>query len=369
MGVRQGKSHLKMGIVGLPNVGKTTLFNALTHQSLPAENFPFCTIDPAVSRVSVPDTRLDALDAYFEPKAKKEAFLTVTDIAGLVKGASEGAGLGNSFLSTISSVDGIYHVVRGFGGNHVAHVEGGMDILRDIDIIETELRYKDRDHLEKLFSQATRKGKADTKKELLENLLELIRDGKMIRSRPWNSSQVEAINSMGLLTAKPMVYLLNLSEEDYLAQKHDGKELIEKRGEEIGLPAHVVPYCAEIEEMVMSMGEDGSAYSEVNNFTSALPDVIHSGFNALNLMQYFTVGKDEVRAWPVRRGAGAPEAAGCIHTDFEKAFQTVEVVKFEEFLAHKAENPTYKPLKFSKFGKKYIVEDGDILQFVTTLKK
>merc|ERR1711879_599895 len=178
----------------------------------------------------------------------------------------------------------------------------------------------------------------------------------------------EAINSIGLLSAKPVVYLLNVSEKEYADSHFPGKELLEERIEKQGTQAKVVPYCAEIEEMVMSMGEEGATYSEVNNFNSALPAVVHAGFDVLGLMQYFTVGPDEVRAWPVRKGSTAPQAAGCIHTDFEKAFAIVEVAKYAEFLEHQKAFPSFTPLKLAKFGKKYIVEDGDILQFTTTAK-
>jgi len=356
-------NNLKMGIVGLPNVGKSTLFNILTKMNVPAENYPFCTINPSESRVAVPDERFDFLVDKFKPASKVSAFLTVIDIAGLVRGASKGEGLGNAFLSHIKAVDGIYHVVRIFEDEEIIHVEGNIDPVRDLQIISEELIAKDLElltneisELEKIIQRVdkTRKGDLD----IIKKAYDMIAAGKEIRFGDWKPAEIEILNKVLLLTAKPVVYLVNMTAADYINKKN--KWLIKiKQWVEARQLEPIIPFCGQLEAKLM----DGVTAGDAASATSAIPRIIKTGYHALDLIYYFTSGSDEVKAWTLRRGTKAPQAAGIIHTDFEKGFICAEVMRFEDFKEHGSETVVKAAGKYQQQGKNYTVEDGDIIFF------
>ncbi|CEP19285.1 hypothetical protein [Parasitella parasitica] len=348
-------NNLKIGVVGLPNVGKSTFFNALTNASAAAENYPFCTIDPEESRVAVPDERFDWLCQHYKPKKEIPAFLTVIDIAGLVKGASSGAGLGNAFLSHIKAVDAIFHVVRAFDEADVIHVEGELDPIRDLQIIREELRLKDEEFLTKQSAElnaAVRRvgngGNAQDKlkKEeaaTIEKVLKYIQEGNDVRHGTWSNKEVEVINGYHLITAKPVIYLANLSEKDYIRKKNKWLPKIKGWIDENSPGDQMIPFSGSFEYRLSlaETPEDKQAILDEAKATlpatatnvevkSALPNIIIKGYAALNLIYYFTGGPDEVRAWTVRKNTKAPGAAGVIHSDFERGFIMAEVMKYDD---------------------------------------
>ncbi|KAJ5946633.1 Obg-like ATPase 1 [Penicillium verhagenii] len=346
-------NNLKSGIVGLANVGKSTLFQSITKSSLgnPA-NFPYATIDPEEARVIVPDERFDWLCQQYKPKSVVPANLTVYDIAGLTRGASTGAGLGNSFLSHIRAVDAIFQVVRCFDDAEIIHVEGDVNPVRDLTIISEELRIKDIEFVEKaldaLGKQTRRGGQSLEMKKLKEEeatvgrVLQWLKDGKDIRQGDWTPKEVEAINPLFLLTAKPVVYLVNLSEKDYIRKKNK----------------YLPP-----SERLAQMGDDAAAEEECKKLgtTSGLPKVITTMRQALNLGSFFTTGTDEVRQWTIRKGTKAPAAAGVIHGDFEKTFIQAIVYNYAMLKELGDEGAVKAAGKIMTKGKDYVVEDGDIL--------
>ncbi|KAF2995835.1 Obg-like ATPase [Curvularia kusanoi] len=371
---RPGNS-LKSGIVGLANVGKSTLFQAITKCSLgnPA-NFPYATIDPEEARVIVPDDRYDDLCKMYNPKSRVPADLTVYDIAGLTRGASTGAGLGNSFLSHIRAVDAIFQVVRCFDDAEIIHVEGDVDPIRDLDIISEELRLKDIEFTEKalenLVKQTRRGGQSLEMKKLkeeqatVEKVLAMLKDGKDVRKGNWGPKEVETINPLFLLSAKPVVYLVNLSEKDYIRQKNKHLPKIAEWVKTNAPGDPVIPISVQLEERLAVMS-DAEMQEECKNIgtKSALPKVIITMRKALNLGSFFTTGADEVRQWTLRNGTKAPKAAGVIHGDFEKTFIQCIVYNYTTLKEYGDEASVKAQGKIMTKGKDYIVEDGDIVLF------
>jgi len=359
-----------MGIVGLPNVGKSTLFNVLTKLSAPAENYPFCTIDPNEARVFVPDERYEWLVSQsYNPLSRVPAALSITDIAGLIRGASAGEGLGNAFLSHIRAVDGIFHVIRVFDDEEVTHVEGALDPLRDIEIINDELIFKDIEMTTKRKDVLERElhHKKDKKKlqelETVNKVLSLLEDKKQIRLEDWKAQEIDVVNSLSLLTAKPTVYLINMSERDYIRKGNKWlakvKEWVDAHG---GEP--MVPFSGAIEQQYLNMSEEeAKAFSEEKKTQSAIPKIIKTGYHSLDLIHFFTCGPEEVKCWTIRKGTKAPQAAGTIHTDFEKGFICAEVMKYDEFRECGSEAAMKAAGKYRQEGKNYEVTDGDIIYF------
>ncbi|KAK5091496.1 Obg-like ATPase [Lithohypha guttulata] len=367
-------NNLKSGIVGLANVGKSTLFQSITkcHLGNPA-NFPFATIDPEEAKVIVPDPRFDWLCDYYKPKSQVPANLTVYDIAGLTRGASTGAGLGNAFLSHIRAVDAIFQVVRCFDDAEITHVEGDVNPTRDLDIIADELRIKDIEFVEKAkdaLSKLTRRGgqslemkKMKEEEATVDKILEWLKDGKDVRQGNWAPKEVEVINPLFLLSAKPVVYMINLSEKDYLRQKNKYLPKVMEWLKEHAAGDPVLPISVCFEERLSQFETQAEVDEECKklNTKSALPKAITTMRQALNLGSFFTTGEDEVRQWTIRKGTKAPSAAGVIHTDFEKTFIQVVVYNFDTLKELGDEAKVKAAGKVMTKGKEYVVEDGDIL--------
>jgi len=362
-------TNLRIGIVGLPNVGKSTFFNVLTKSSAPAENFPFCTIDPNEARVAVPDTRFDSLVKYHKPASTVPAYLNIVDIAGLVKGANEGQGLGNAFLSHISGCDAIFHMLRVFSDKDVTHVEGEVDPVRDIQIINDELRLKDLAKIEKpiadLKKLVDRGGTCATKEmkfeyEVLCKVNAALEEGKHVRFLDWNDKEVWILNKHLFLTSKPMIYLLNLSKKDYLRKKNKWLGPIKQKVDEIDKGAVMIPYSAEFELEYFDADDEGKKALEA---PSMLTKIIKTGYSGLGLIYFFTAGEDEVRAWTLRKYSTAPKAAGRIHTDFEKGFIMAEVMDWAAWEEGGSEAEVKAMGRYRQQGKSYIVQDGDIIFF------
>lgn len=363
--------NLAMGIVGLPNVGKSTFFNVLTKSSVPAENYPFCTVDPNNARVAVPDARFDWLVEMYKPASVVPAYLQVTDIAGLVRGAHEGKGLGNAFLSHIRAVDGIFQVVRVFDDEEIVHVEGSVDPIRDLEIIDEELRAKDVESVQARFDtleSSAHRGSDKAKKAELESVREVmscLKANKNIRFKSdWKPHEIEVINEMQLLTAKPVIYLVNLSEKDFLRKRNPWlpkiKAWTDTHGGEM-----IIPFSASLETSFsfLASAEEKAKFSSEKSFQSALPRVILSGYKAIHLIHYFTAGSDEVKCWTIRTATRAPQAAGRIHSDFEKGFICAEVMKYDDLVAAGSEGVVKANGKYRQEGRGYVVEDGDIIFF------
>ncbi|KAJ9049359.1 Obg-like ATPase [Entomophthora muscae] len=365
-------NNLKIGVVGLPNVGKSTFFNAITNSAAPAENFPFCTIDPEESRVAVPDERLNWMTSNMKPNVTVPAYLTVIDIAGLVKGAAGGAGLGNAFLSHVRAVDAIFHVCRAFSDADVVHVEGELDPIRDLEIIHEELRLKDQEFLSKhieLCKKALRSSSNDKAKkeelEITEKAYKLVSEDKMdIRKVNWTNKEVETINTLQPLTAKPVIYLANCSETDYIRKKNKWLAKIKAWIDQNNPGDLLIPFSAtlELELSTMTPEEKEAKLKELGTVT-AFPKIIISGYSALHLCYYFTYGPKEVRAWTIRKGSKAPQAAGVIHSDFERGFIMAEVMKYSDLHELGSEAAVKAAGKYLQKGKDYVVEDGDVIFF------
>lgn len=357
---------IKSGIVGLPNVGKSTLFNALTRAQIAAENYPFCTIDPNVGIVPVPDARLEALAAIVKPERILPATVEFVDIAGLVAGASKGEGLGNKFLSHIRETDAITHVVRCFEDDDIVHVSGRIGPLDDIDVINTELALADLDTVERGLLRAEKAAKAGDKdairlRDLLKKVREHLDAGKPVRSAIKDVDERRLLQELHLITAKPAMYVANVAEDGFTNNAH--LDAVRERAASEG--SEVVAVCAAIEAEIAQLDEADRAdfLKELGLEEPGLNRVIRAGYKLLGLQTYFTAGVKEVRAWTVRVGATAPQAAAVIHTDFEKGFIRAEVIAYEDFIAHKGEQGAKEAGKLRLEGKEYIVREGDVMHF------
>jgi len=367
-------NNVSIGIVGMPNVGKSSLFNILSGLNVPAENYPFCTIKPNTAMVPVPDPRFEHLKESWKPKSKVQAVLSITDIAGLVKGAAEGKGLGNAFLSNIQAVDVIYYVTCAFESSEIEHVEGNVDPVRDIDIIRTELIKKDIERLgtaadaiaKKLKTNARDKDNKDNL-ECAKKALELLEAGQEVRYGDWNSKEVVYLNTLQLLTAKPVVFLVNIGEKNFVSQKSKFLKPIKDWVTANNPDAPIIPFSVAFEKTVMDKAAEGEEvkkkFLEDAKVPSQLTKIITTGYKALNLINFFTTGEDEVRSWSIRIGTKAPQAAGVIHSDFEKNFICAEVYNYEDFKEFGSESQVKAHGRSRTQGKEYVMRDGDIVFF------
>ncbi|TVO64803.1 redox-regulated ATPase YchF [Denitromonas ohlonensis] len=358
---------LKCGIVGLPNVGKSTLFNALTKSGIAAENYPFCTIEPNVGIVEVPDPRLDALSGIVKPQRVQPAIVEFVDIAGLVAGASKGEGLGNQFLANIRETDAIVNVVRCFDDENVVHVSGRVDPIADMETIVTELALADMSAVEKALHRESKKARAgdkDAKKlvEVLERLLPHLNEGRTVRTMGLSADEIDLIRPLCLLTIKPAMYVANVLEDGFENNPHLDRLKALAEGE--GAP--VVAVCAKIEQELADLDdEDRLAFLEDLGLEEpGLNRLIRAGYRLLGLQTYFTAGVKEVRAWTIHVGDTAPQAAGVIHTDFERGFIRAQTIAYEDFIACGGEQGAKEAGKMRAEGKDYVVQDGDVLNFL-----
>ena len=360
---------MKLGIVGLPNVGKSTLFNAITNAGAQSANYPFCTIEPNVGVVAVPDKRLDKLAEMYEPEKYTPASIEFVDIAGLVKGASKGEGLGNKFLANIRECDAIVHVVRCFENTDIVHVEGSIDPKRDIETITLELILSDVEMLERRIDKTKKLLKGDKKYQkdldLFERVLAALNEGKAARTVEMDEEEQAIMQEVALLTTKPIIYAANMSDEDF-ANGIEGNPFL-AMVKEVADEEHagVLPICAQIEEEIVDMDKEEKEIflGELGLQESGLDRLIKECYDLLGLMSYLTAGKPEVRAWTIEKGTKAPQAAGKIHTDFERGFIRAEVVSFDDLVNCGSIAAAKEKGLYRSEGKEYVMQDGDVVLF------
>jgi GTP-binding protein YchF len=361
---------MKLGIVGLPNVGKSTLFNAITKAGAESANYPFCTIEPNVGVVNVPDKRLDVLEEIYSSKKKVYANIEFYDIAGLVKGASQGEGLGNKFLSHIREVASIVHVVRCFDDPNVVHVEGSVDPIRDIETINLELIFSDLEMIDRKIEKTiklARSGDKTAKQELsfMERIKAQLESGKPTRTLEMTPEEAELLNSYFLLTSKPVLFAANISEEDLVAGNLDNDFVKTVKAHAATEDSEVVVICARLEEEVSSLDEEEKLelLKEYGLEETGLDKLIHSSYKLLGLMSFLTAGVQEIRAWTIKQGTKAPQAAGKIHSDIERGFIRAEIITYDKLVECGSEAAAKEKGFYRLEGKEYIMQDGDVVNF------